>query len=132
MNKLRSIQHVFFVAMRITLTQVVLMIVLSSLVSAASLNGQGILDRKVSLDVRNTEIKSILSEIEKQTSVVFTYRPHVIKASKKISFKVSDVRLADVLSQLFSPSIAFMSIDEGEEIVLKPSAHLVAEDNPRP
>src|SRR3981189_3767321 len=103
MNKPRPIQDVFFVIMRITLTQILLLVALTSLVSAAHLNGQGILDRKVSLDARNTEIKSILTEIEKQTAVVFTYRPRVIKASKKVSLKVTDARLEDVLGQLFSP-----------------------------
>jgi TonB-linked SusC/RagA family outer membrane protein len=128
MNKLCSIQQAFFVAMRITLVQAVIMIILTSLVSAASLSGQGILDRKVSLDVRNTEIKSILSEIEKQTSVVFTYRPNLVKASRKVSFSVTDARLADVLAQLLSPSVVILPLDEGEEIVLKSKHDLSADE----
>ncbi|HKZ38710.1 MAG TPA: TonB-dependent receptor [Chryseolinea sp.] len=129
MNKHQSIQDAFIVIMRITLTQSLIMVVLSSLVSAAPSNGQGILDRKVSLNVRNTEIKSILTEIEKQTSVVFTYRPYLIKGSKKISLNVMDARLADVLGQLFSPSIAFLAMDDEEEIVLKPNSDKRSDDN---
>src|SRR5258706_5917023 len=121
MNKPRPIQDVFFVIMRITLTQILLMVALTSLVSAAHLNGQGILDRKVSLDARNTEIRSILAEIKKQTSVEFTYRPKAINASKKVSLKVTDARLVDVLDQLFSPSISVLAVDEEEEIVLRPT-----------
>ena len=119
MNKSGRIQEVLYVIMRITLTQVLLMVILTSLVMAGPLKGQGILDRKVSLDAHNKEIKSILTEIEKQTSVVFTYRPRLIKASKKISFKVIDAKLADVLMQLFSPGISFLAVDEEEEIVLR-------------
>ena len=129
MNNHRSIQDTFIVIMRITLTQILIMAVLSTLVSAASLNGQGIMDRKVSINVRNTEIKLILAEIEKQTSVVFTYRPNLIKASKKITFKAVDARLADVLGQLFSPAISFLPMDEEEEIILKPKPDKVPEDN---
>src|SRR5687768_4617100 len=129
MNNHRSIQDTFIVIMKITLTQTLIMAVLSSLVSAASLNGQGIMDRKVSINVRNTEIKSILTEIEKQASVVFTYRPNLIKASKKISIEMMDARLADVLGQLFSPSIAFLAIDEGEEIILRPEPDAFPERN---
>lgn len=128
MNKPRSIQDVFCFIMKITLAQFLLMVILTSLVSAASLKGQSILDRKVSLDARNKEIKSILTEIEKQTSVVFTYRPKLIKAAKKITFQVSDARLADVLTQLFSPEISFLAVDEEEEIVLSPNTHASGEE----
>ncbi len=121
MNKPRPIQGVFFVIMRVTVTQILLVVALTSLVSAAHLKGQGILERKVSLDARNIEIKSILAEIEKQTAVVFTYRPRVIKASKKVSLSVKDARLADVLGQLFSPAISILAVDEEGEIVLRPT-----------
>ena len=119
MNKPRPIQGVFFVIMRITLTQILLVVALTSMVSAAHLKGQGILERKVSLDARNIEIKSILAEIEKQTAVVFTYRPRVIQASKKVSLSVKEVKLADVLGQLFSPAISILAVDEEGEIVLR-------------
>ena len=49
MNNHRSIQDAFIVIMRISLTQILMMTILSSLVSAASLKGQGIMDRKVSI-----------------------------------------------------------------------------------
>lgn len=128
MNKPRPIQDVFYFIMKITLTQFLLMVILTSLVSAASLKGQGILDRKVSIDAENTEIKSILSEIEKQASVVFTYRPRLIRDSKKISFKVTDASLKDVLAQLFSPEISFLAVDEEEEIVLRPNRNSNSEN----
>src|SRR6266850_8427670 len=121
MNKPRPIQDVFFVIMRITLTQVLLVVAFTSLVAASPLKGQGILDRKVSLDARNRNIKSILAEIEKQTAVVFTYRPRVINASRKVSLKVKDVKLIDVLAQLFSPPISVLAVDKEEEIVLRPA-----------
>jgi len=127
MNKQRPIQDVFFIIMRITLTQILLVVVLTSMVSAANLNGQGILERKVSLDARDTEIKSILAEIEKQTAVEFTYRPRVINASKKVSLKVTDVKLVDVLSQLFSPAISVFAVDEEEAIVLRPAPAIPVE-----
>src|SRR5688572_17352202 len=103
MNKPRPIQEVFYVIMRITFAQILVMVALTTLASATPLNtnGQGILDRKVSLNVNNEEIKFILSQIEKQTSVVFTYRPKVINSSKKISLKVDNALLREVLNELF-------------------------------
>ena len=114
MNKPRPIQDVFLFIMRITLTQFLFMVILTSLVSAADINGQGILNRKVSLDVQNTSIKAVLSEMEKQTAVVFSYRPRLIHASKKVSFKVSDASLEDALKELFGSGISFMPIHEEE------------------
>lgn len=127
MNNSKPIQEVFYVIMRITLIQALLMVILTSLVAAGPTKGQGILDRKVSLDVNNAEIKSILSEIEKQTSVIFTYRSKLIKSSKKVSIKVHDASLAVVLEQLFNPGIYFFAMDEDEEIVLRPNPNLEAD-----
>ena len=101
MNNHRSIQDAFIVIMRITLTQILMMAILSTLVSAASLNGQGILDRKVSINVSNTEVKLILAEIEKQASVVFTYRPSHVKSSRKISFKAEDATIGGCFDSAF-------------------------------
>lgn len=122
MNNHRSIQDAFIVIMRITLAQSLIMAVFSTLVSAASLSGQGIMDRKVSIDVRNAEVKSVLTEIEKQTSVVFTYRGKLIKSLSKVSFSTTDTRLGDVLVQLLTPDIVVLALDDEEEIILKPNA----------
>lgn len=128
MNKYKPIQKVFYALMKITLAQVLLMIVFTSLVAASPLRGQEILYRKVSLDVHETDIKSILSEIEKQASVIFTYRSRLIKAPRKVSLKVSDAPVCDVLKQLFEPDISVLAIDEEEEIVLRPAPEAEAED----
>ncbi len=129
MNKPRPIQDVLYFIMRITLAQFVLMAILTSLAYAVPMNGQGILDRKVSLQAENKEIKTILAEIEKQTSVVFTYRPRLIKASRKVSFSVTDANLSEVLKQLFSPNIAFLAVDDEEEIILSPSAMIDGDES---
>lgn len=127
MNKPRSIQDVFLVAMRITLIQFCMMVLLTSLVSASDLNGQGILERKVTLDVRNATIKSVLNQIEDQTSVVFTYRPRLIKASKKVSFRISDACVSDALKEIFGSGISVLPVNEEQEIILKPRVLAKAE-----
>jgi TonB-linked SusC/RagA family outer membrane protein len=75
----------------------------------------------VSINVNDTDIKTILTEIENQTSVVFTYRPSLIKSSKKMSLNVTDASLEDVLNQLFSNSISYRARDVEVEIILKPN-----------
>ena len=121
MNNHRSIQGAFIAIMRITLAQILILAIFSTLVSASSLSGQGIMDRKVSINVHNAEMKSILSELEKQTSVVFTYRANLIKGLKNVSFSTTDMRLGDVLTQLLSPDIVVLALEDDEEIILKPN-----------
>lgn len=118
MDKTRLIQGIFIVIMRITITQSLVMIILTSLVSAADLNGQGVLDRKVSIDVNDKKIKAVLFEIEDQASVTFTYRSTAITASKKVTLKLKEVTLGDVLKQLFGSEIEPVVVEE--EVVLKP------------
>jgi TonB-linked SusC/RagA family outer membrane protein len=123
MNKSKPIQGVLLAIMRVTLTQSLLMVLFTSLVSAAPVEsrGQGILDRTVSIDVEDEEIKSVLLEIERQTSVAFTYRPRLIKASRKVSLHVENMKIGEVLEQLLDPDISLLVINESEEIVLRSS-----------
>lgn len=127
MNKSRSIQDTFIVIMRITVTQALIMFIMTSLVSAAELNGQGILDRKVSIDANDKEIRSILNEIEKQASVTFTYRPTIIQSSKKVSLHVNEAKISDVLTDLFGSKVEAIIVDD--EILLQPSNKTSQEEN---
>jgi len=121
MKKSKFTQQLFFLFMRITLVQVVLMTLFASVTLAGTLKGQGILDRKVTLSVKKEELKAILKSLEKQAGVTFTYTPNVIRNKKKITLALNDARLEEVLSQLFSPSIKFTAVDEEEVVVLSVS-----------
>ncbi|HEX5171114.1 MAG TPA: carboxypeptidase-like regulatory domain-containing protein, partial [Cyclobacteriaceae bacterium] len=122
MNKHRPVQEVLYAIMRVTCTQMLIVVALTSVVSAApwDSDAQEILKRKVSLNVENEPIKTILSEIENQASVVFTYRPRPINSSRKVTIKVEDKSLENVLLQLFGDNVSWEVRNDEEEIVLKP------------
>lgn len=134
MNKPRPIQQVFYAIMRITFTQILMAVALTTLVSAAHLdtNGQGILERKVSLDVDNQEVRAVLTEIEKQTDVAFTYRDKVLKSLKKVTLTVDSATIKEVLDQLFGSDILLLVVDEEAEIVLKSKPDIEANVEPAP
>jgi hypothetical protein len=117
MNKSKSIQHVLFVIMKISATQLLLMIVLTTLVSAEVLKGQGVLDKRISMEAEQSEVKTLLNEIESKAEVAFTYSPKLIKHLPKVSLSVQDAKLSEVLGQIFGPSVEFVLVNE--EIVLK-------------
>lgn len=131
MNNPKSIQEILILVMRVTFTQLLIMIAMSTLVFAADLKGQEILDRKISLAVDNQEIRSVLRELERQAAVHFTYQSRQIHSSRKITLEVEEIALKNVLQEMFSPEVKFEVV--GDEIVLKPAPKeqaLVAYDSP--
>ena len=120
MNKNKPIQGLLLGIMRVTLTQFFIMIIVTSLASAANIKGQGVLEKKISLHVDNVELKSVLSNIEKQASVDFTYNPKLIKTNRRVSIDVKDVTIAEVLFKILNNNIEFLEVKGG--IVLKPKS----------
>ena len=120
MNKPKPIQHVFFFIMKISLTQMLIMALLTSVVYSAELKGQEIMERKVTLDVQQRQIKSVLSTVARQAAVRFTYNPASIRADRKISLQVNNRTLREVLVQIFGRGVTTEVI--GSEIILKESA----------
>jgi TonB-linked SusC/RagA family outer membrane protein len=61
---------------------------------------QTLLDKKVTLQLQNTELKRVFEMIEKQTSVRFVYVAEKIKASRKVTVSFIDKPLNDVLARI--------------------------------
>ena len=70
MDKPRPIQTFSFLIMRITLTQILLMAIFASVVSAADLKGQEILDREISVEARDKTIKAVLKDALTERSYI--------------------------------------------------------------
>ena len=78
-NKPKPIGNALLFFMKITLIQM-LMTCLSVMIGyAIDTSGQEVLERKITLQTQNAEVKNILIEIEKKSDVKFTYRPRLIK-----------------------------------------------------
>ncbi|PIF00907.1 MAG: SusC/RagA family TonB-linked outer membrane protein [Maribacter sp.] len=73
---------------------------------------------KISLDVENTSIESILfDKIEKDTDFKFFYENTSLDLGKKITFKVKNKRITDILDYLFIDTNISYEID-GKQIIL--------------
>ncbi|HEY0652770.1 MAG TPA: TonB-dependent receptor [Chryseosolibacter sp.] len=102
--------------MKITLLNVLLISLTFVLAHAVDTNGQGVLERKVSLKFANIKVKEVLQQLEGKAEVNFTYRPEVLKDLKRISLDATGARLGDVLSQIFANKVSFEVV--GKQIVL--------------
>lgn len=117
MNKLKPIQEVLLVIMKFTLAQILVMAALVTIASAADLNGQAILDRRVTLDVKDKQVEAVLTDIEKQTSVEFTYDFRLLEQLKKVTISAKDVRLGNILEMILAGKADFVVVHN--EIVIK-------------
>src|SRR5690606_13385608 len=71
--------------MKITFIQTLLICLGISLGYAHTGVSQELLDRKVTLNLDNVEIKKVLVQIERQAKVKFVYSPNAIGATRRVS-----------------------------------------------
>lgn len=74
--------------------------------------------RTITLNMWNVSLKEILTEIEKQAGVTFSYESSLLKEFQKTSFKVNDAALDDCLARLFA-DYPFVYKRTGNIVVLK-------------
>lgn len=103
--------------MRVALLPVLLILCLATVLYAKPTNGQGVLNRRVTVAADQREIKTILSDLSKQAEIKFVYSAQKIPARKKVTLSAQDEKLGDVLHSLFGPLNIFYYVS-GSQIVL--------------
>ncbi|MCF2505859.1 SusC/RagA family TonB-linked outer membrane protein [Dyadobacter sp. CY107] len=117
MKQHRLPSRLLYDAFKISLYQLLIAFIFSSLSAAAIVDAQDMLNQKVTIQVNNQEIKSVLNKLNKLTQIRFTYNSSLIRSQQKVSINVVEKPLADVLDQLFKPiNIAYKI--EGKQVVL--------------
>ncbi|MDP4213546.1 MAG: TonB-dependent receptor plug domain-containing protein, partial [Bacteroidota bacterium] len=108
--------------MKVTLLQILLTFSLMSYSFAKNADGQGVLDKKVSLNLTAREMKAVLRTIAASAEVGFTYNSNILPQKRKISVVARDERLGDVLHRVLNPfNISFEVI--GRQIVIVKSGN---------
>ena len=69
-------------AMRMTVTQLMLLAVFCGLASARDTKAQEVLNTSVSLKIESVEIKRVFNTIEKQANIKFVYSPNSIQSNQ--------------------------------------------------
>ena len=81
-------------------------------------HAQEILERKVSLELKDVSLMHALSEIEKVAKVKFVYSPARINLGEKISLTVSNHRLGALLSELLTPRSIKFKVQDGNDYIV--------------
>ncbi|RIV18657.1 SusC/RagA family TonB-linked outer membrane protein [Fibrisoma montanum] len=89
--------------MRITVCQLLLALLCSGLTLARNVHAQELLTRRVTLQVKEQSVKTILTRLSKLTHVRFTYSSALIRAERKVTLNASNQPLGEVLDELLKP-----------------------------
>ncbi len=104
--------------LRITFSQLILLLFFVGVSFAHDGYSQEILNKRITLKAEVQPIKKVLNEIEKTADIKFIYSSNLIKVEKTVSINMDNSTLGDVLKNLLSP----LQLDYkvmGKQIVLK-------------
>lgn len=85
---------------------------------AAPGHTQGVLDREVTLDIKEKKLAYVLTKIEEQTKVMFVFSPKLIQSNRLVTISKSKEKLSVVLDDLSKQ----MNIEyevAGDKVILK-------------
>ncbi len=112
-------RNLIWKVMKLSMIQITLALIFSSLAVANDSRAQGVLDRKVSLNLSEITLRKALSELEIATKVRFVYSRNHLKLDEKVSIEVDRKTLGEVLNELLAPrEIQFKVQDNNDYIVL--------------
>jgi TonB-linked SusC/RagA family outer membrane protein len=124
MKKPIPIQDALLKIMRITVVQIILAAICSVSSYGFESFGQGVLDNKITLEVDDMDIKTVLNEIEKKVPVKFAYRLRLFEDREHISVSFQNTALRDILNHLAGTKVTYEVV--GDQIIFGPStAHAV-------
>jgi TonB-dependent starch-binding outer membrane protein SusC len=104
--------------MRFTLIQMAFLILGITMANAHESLCQDVLDQKVSITAQSADMRLVLNDIEKQTSVKFVFSNNTVKNAHKVTLNVASEKLSAVLSKILTPlSISYQLV--GSRILLK-------------
>ncbi|TKK65117.1 TonB-dependent receptor [Ilyomonas limi] len=90
---------------------------------AKEADGQEVLDKKITISIKEENFKSALQKISQEAGVKFSYTRNTIPEKEKVSVTATDETLASIFNSLFQPyNIQFEAV--GNQVILKKNGSL--------
>lgn len=118
MEKNRQFVKVALTIMKITFPPLFVLLLSFGLTMAAETKGQEMLEKRLSIEAANLELKQLLLKIEKHADVKFSFIANQIPAGEKITFSAENETLGSILNELLFPLHVSYEVT-GKYIVLK-------------
>lgn len=93
----------FLRLMKLSIIQLFLMLTGAGISFAFDAHAQEIMNRSVTIKAEGQRLRSVLTQIEKQTTARFVYSSKAIKADRLVSITISDKPLNEALVELLKP-----------------------------
>lgn len=116
--------------MKFSLIQFCLFAVLANQLQARDASAQELLDRRVSLNVKKTEIKEVLTKLESLANVKFVHSSRSLPIQRKVTLKISDKPISEILEAVFSPDRVTFQVVGGRIVLNRESASVDLEKIP--
>ncbi|WP_255486589.1 SusC/RagA family TonB-linked outer membrane protein [Mucilaginibacter sp. SP1R1] len=114
--------------MKITFSQIIILLVFTGISLANPSKGQGLLDRRVDYNIQNASLTKVIQQLEKATNLKFVYHQTLVENEQGLSINVKQEKLGVVLGKLLNPrGITFDII--GDQIVLGKANNAVSTNN---
>jgi TonB-linked SusC/RagA family outer membrane protein len=118
MKKPFKYRQVLLWTMRITATQLIFAIWFMGTGQAHDSSAQSLLSQKITIKATGSEVKKVLSQVEKQADVRFVFSSKLIKSARKVTVNAADKPLYEVLDQILTPLELQYEVS-GKIIILK-------------
>ncbi|MRS62846.1 TonB-dependent receptor [Larkinella terrae] len=103
MKKTVRFQKELILLMKLSLLHITIAIIFAGVSLARDVTAQELLDRKINIQVANQDFIHVLTGIESQANVKFTYRPKLLTATQRITVTIVNESLGQVLDRLLQP-----------------------------
>lgn len=103
MKNINAIRHWMVKVMRWSLFHFCIGVIFTNLSFAHEGTAQDLLNKRISVQANNEKVQTILTAIEADADVRFSYSPNLIRASRRISLNVAGEPLGAVLNKLLTP-----------------------------
>jgi TonB-linked SusC/RagA family outer membrane protein len=101
--KILTTRQFRFELMKFSLTQGLFMLLIMGVSHAHHTNAQMYLNKRLSIEADRSQIKKVLTKIEKATEVHFVYSSQVIEPDMRVSLVENNSTLSQVLEKLLTP-----------------------------
>ncbi|MBN8835798.1 MAG: SusC/RagA family TonB-linked outer membrane protein [Sphingobacteriia bacterium] len=89
---------------------------------ASDANAQAVLDKRITLNIKQRPLNDVFEEISALAKVSFTYSGNSVNTDNKISIAVKNAKISYILNKILAPlSISYVVIDE--KIVIRSSTN---------
>jgi len=99
----RQLFRLLRISMRVSIYQLVIALIFAGVSLADDAHGQDMLNQKITINANNESIKEVLRQLNKLTSVRFTYNSTLLLADRRVTIAAVNKPLHAVLDEIFVP-----------------------------